>query len=172
MTRMHLSTRLLVAAVGLLAVLLALGATTSRTAAAWTDRAAFTARATAATWVVGPVQKCEVVTTGAQPQVVSACTVTSVQATNQWGSAGPDGYVTGGGLQFQVATSGYTPAAGRQARITVDLTRITGTTSRWNWAAGSVVTYNGVVSAWAPPFVTFTTYEYNASPFGAQFNAP
>lgn len=172
MTRTTTRTRLLVVLVAALTVLLAVATSTSRTAAAWNDRAGFRATASAGTWAAAPGERCEIVTTGTAPRVLGTCTITSVQATNQWGSAGPDGYVTGGGFVFQVSVSGYTPQAGQQVRFTVDLSRVTGTTGRWNWSAGSVSMHNGVLNTWEPPFLTSTAYEYNPSPFGGQFTAP
>ncbi|KFD42605.1 hypothetical protein IU11_19510 [Cellulosimicrobium sp. MM] len=72
-------------------------------------------------------------------------------------------------MVFTVDVDGYQGAEGTSARITVDLSRVTGTTRSWPWAEGTVRMYNGVVDSWDAPLVTFTTHEWHPSPFQGQF---
>ena len=150
MTRTRPSRRLLVAVVGTLVTLLALGPASSVTAASWADRAAFRATASAGTWA--PAESCEVLQGST---VVGTCSIGAVRVVQEWSNA-PVGEVPHDGsvvVEVDVVAS----QSGR-VRVVVDLSRVQGTAYRWDWTAGTVTSWSGAVRSWAPPVVEIETY--------------
>ncbi|MBO3088734.1 SipW-dependent-type signal peptide-containing protein [Cellulomonas dongxiuzhuiae] len=164
MTRPAARTRLVVAAV-VIAVLLALGAVTSRTTAAWTDTAVFTAPASSGTW--GPQESCEILS--ATSAVLGTCQIVSVTKTNEWSQAAPGTVPRDGGVQMAIALQGSRLSSGR-VRLTVDLSRLQGSAHRWSWSSGDVTSWDAVVERWEPPMLTLRTYDVGRTPVAAQFS--
>ncbi|MBO3102188.1 hypothetical protein [Cellulomonas fengjieae] len=148
--------RRLLAAVGaLVAVVLMVGTTATRTAASWSDGAAFAAQASSGTWATVGGDSCEVLNiyTG---QVVGTCTVDGVTFMGPWEN----------GTRFSVAISGFQPANDVVARVSVDLSNYS---DDWNWATGFAQMDSAQNVEWAAPVVTFTTYPNGFSPFSGTY---
>ncbi|MCD4523978.1 hypothetical protein [Nocardioides sp. cx-173] len=151
--------RRLFAAIGaLLAAVLVVATTATRTAAGWSDGAAFTAQATSGTWETGGGDKCEVLSnfTG---EVIGTCNVDGVTFSDAWNQ----------GTRFSVAISGFQPSNDRVARVSVDLSKYS---SAWNWPIGTVQMDSARSVDWSAPVLTFTTYPSGFSPFGGTYFEP
>ena len=153
MTRVPVCRRLLAAAGALVAVVLVVGTTANPTTASWTDGAVFAAQATSGTWDSG--HTCEVVSVSTG-EVVGSCAVDSVTIGDRWPQ----------GMRFNVALTSFEPSADVQARVTVDMSKVS---TEWDWSAGTVQMDNAWSSTWAAPILTFTTMPWHTSPFGGTF---
>lgn len=148
--------RRLIAAVGVLvAGVLIIGTTATRTSASWADGATFAAQVTSGTWATAGGDSCEVlsVSTG---EVVGTCNVDGVTFMDPWAQ----------GTRFSVAVSGFQPAADVHLRVTVDMSRYS---TGWDWSAGFMQMDSAQSVEWSAPVLTFTTYPWGTSPFSGTF---
>lgn len=154
----RLTTRLLAAALTLVAAVAVLDTTTGRTVAGWSDSAMFSAPASGGQWTNGDwdshppcMRRIE------EGKETGPCTIESVVIGNEWD----------GGIQVYVRVSGVEDD--ERARIRFDMSTIQGTAKQWDWTAGKLSTWTGRIDSWKPPWVVTGTENTGVKEFALTF---
>lgn len=113
----------------LFALIAGLFTSVTPTHAAWTDRVAAQATVKAAVWAQAPEEGCTAMTSSGQPLAGGTCSITSVG----YSESGHPGART---HNYHVALNSN--AGSGYIRLTVDLSKATGTASSFSWANAGV----------------------------------